>query len=208
MIVFSRKDLLYSALVPPLIRCDRENRGLSLEGCAELICKKTPKELCRAVKETGRVLYRGEDVKRASILALKPDLLDESTYNDPEALAYFRCMETFLEQKQIFARPSTGHIATSSIEDAIPWGNPVSIWPLRRQWSYLWAENRKLLYPGSCDQNNQLVINEGLSIALQAGREVLFSTADETLLESRVLAIPSDLTAELMALLNEKRYGL
>jgi hypothetical protein len=142
MIMFSRRDLLYSALVPPLLSCYRENRVLSLEECAGIICKETPKELYQAVTESRRMLYRGEDVERASILTLKPDLLDESTYNDPRALAYFRCMETYLNQKRSFARPSTGHIATSSIEDAIPWGNPVSIWPLGQHWSYLWAESK------------------------------------------------------------------
>ncbi len=52
------------------------------------------------------------------------------------------------------------------------------------------------------------MINEGLSIALQMEKEVLFSTADETSLESQVLVVPSDFTIELLALLNNKHYGL
>lgn len=211
MLLINRRDLLYaSAFVPCGMNCEGMNKQLSLEDCANIICKQTPQALRKAVEETKCMLFRGENVQTASILRLKPDLLDKDTYNDPEALAYFSCMESFLDEKSVLARPSIGHIATSSIEDAIPWGNPVSIWPLGNRMSYVWAEDRKLLFPGSCDDNHEttLVFNERIEVALKERKEVLFSTDNSTTSESRVLAIPSTRTGPLMEILETKQYGL
>ena len=210
MLVLNRRDWLCSTMVSHVMDCQGTRSSLSLEECADIICKETPRDLRQAVKDTNRVLFRGEAVEKASILSLVPDLLDPGTYNDPEALAYFSCMESFLNESNVLVKPSNGHIATSSIEDAVPWGNPVSIWPLGNRWSYVWAEDRKLLYPGYCvdNQDHSLVFNDRLSVALQMGSEVLFSTADSTTPRSQVLAAPSGLTMKLMALLNDNQYGL
>lgn len=150
-------------------------QGLSFQEAINFLINHCPTEYLHAVVKTGgRFLYRGEALydDKISILAPAPDLFDLDTYSDPQAVAFFECLESRLERTNI--RPSQAHIATATRSDAESWGSPVSVWPLGVHFAYLWPKNQTLFYPGSCRQT--LVLNDDLSTALREGKEVMFTS--------------------------------
>ena len=74
------------------------------------------------------------------------------------------------------------------------------------------------LYPGSCQENDFLVVGDGLAEALERGTEILFAShfVDSKNLPpyvspiwtSAFLAVPSRLDHDLIELLQERNYGL
>lgn len=204
--------------------------SLSLDQCVPLIRQLCPPEFLQAVADTGCLLYRGESDERlirnqssassstptaspACILHPPPDLLDSSTYrNYPRALTFFQRLEDILVDSK--ARPSTGHIGTATKTEAEIWGDVVvSVWPLGRDWAYVWPKDRLVFYPnddGDEQQqqqqknhfndingrqqssprdnpvDNEYYVNERLDLALLSGKEVLFWTS----WQSAFLAVP------------------
>ena len=137
-----------------------------------------------------------------------------TTYDDIDALDYFKCLEAVLvstsKTDKIRARPSNGHIGTSNKSDADPWGIPVSIWPLGASFSYVWPINRKLLYPSRCQDDDNIVVDKDLTVALALGKEVLFATTSPSGVynESAFLAIPATHDNVIRRNLERRRYGL
>ena len=203
----------------------------TLEGWSKWICSYTPRELREAMCRTNKVLYRGDDLssidermlttssRRRRIDHPAPDLLQEETYNDPKALNYFQCLESALPS---FARPSTGHVATTAPETAAAWGPVVSIFPLGDQWSYVFPKDRELLFPGGiCGDTNELVIDKNVVDALQMDREVLFASKfspseqkrwkvppEIASWQSAYIVIPREEDEALLRLLQSQNFGL
>ena len=146
--------------------------GEKYDNWADLICTYTPSSFRRAVQQTDRFLYRGVEtddddevsssfssVNRPRIRHPAPDLLVKGTYEDPRALWYFRCLEDRLlssssSSSSVLARPSNGHIATSDRSEAKRWGPVFSVWPLGRDWSFVWPKDRPTFFPAKYDRGN------------------------------------------------------
>jgi hypothetical protein len=125
-----------------------------------------------------RFLYRGITDTTADMQAPQPsirndasDLLMLETYGSVKALEFFQLLEELLCANGSELRPSTGHLATTSFQDAAKWGKyAASIWPL--SWSiqefgpdsarispmqrnegsnYAWFRDHGLFYPRSSD---------------------------------------------------------
>jgi hypothetical protein len=182
----------------------------------DLICRYTPAEFRFAVRQTSCFLYRGEDVLRPSVLHPEPDLLVQGTYTDNDsALEYFSCLELKLESR---AKPSTGHIGTSTQEDAAAWGRVVSVWPLGNHLSYVYPQDSSLFFPGNC--NDELVVDQNLETALSTGHELLFASWFDRQRKRRLppvfssrwisafLAIPASEDENIKRYLQQRNYGL
>lgn len=207
MVAIHRRDVLWGATT---LFFSSGTKPLSLEQCVSLICHSTPTEFRRAVSSSSCFLFRGEDTRVAKILSPLPDLMDESTYGEPEAVVFFRCLEDLLLREGAVSRPSTGHIGTATLGDAKVWGDAVSIWPLGDSFSYVWPKDSKLFYPGTCgDEAETFVIDEGLQVALETGKEILFwSSRCFSWRESSFLAVPDSFSEKLREALEQKEYGL
>ena len=189
----------------------------SCEEIVTMLCKYTPRQLREAVRDSGgHFLYRGNDEAAPWICHPEPDLLREGTYDDPQALFYFQCLEGRLSG--VPARPSTGHMATSVVDDAALWGEVVSIWPLGSHLSFVWPRNERTFVPDSTCPGSELVIDRDLSLALKEGREILFASwfdSNDVLPEgvsltwiSAFVSIPSRFDKELLHLLSVRCFGL
>jgi hypothetical protein len=194
---------------------------LSFTDAVDAVCRYSPIDFRKSVRDSGHFLYRGETVDCPRILHPKPDLLlpDTYGYDDREALKYFECLEKELSNTR--ARPSTGHIGTGSQADASLWGSPVSVWPIGNCLSYVWPKERSLFYPGGiCPRDQNIVVDSGLSTALVQGKEILFASwfqgEDENLVpptfttpfQSSYVAFPLSYDADLRDLLSRNKYGL
>lgn len=191
------RSLTYAAISPLM----KETRQKELEGshektipitfqqALELINKECPMGYIDAVKRSGHFLYRGEPlpVQKTSascyILELSPDLLSPQTYGCSRAMEYFQALE---ECSPYIVRPSTSHIASSSLQDASLWGNPVSIWPIGTSFSYAFPKqppnfvgcNSLPSSLGTSPPCEGIEWNENLEKALNTQREVMFTTLD------------------------------
>jgi hypothetical protein len=174
------------------------NKEVSLDDWADLICADTPESFRQAVQQSHHFLYRGaaddndddddggdyyrHNSPQIIIQHPEPDLLIPGTYEDPEALDYFKCLEKRLLRSAVAARPSTGHVATSDPMEAGQWGPVVSVWPLGTEWSYVYPKDRSTLFVESsgaddCDCDcDALMVDRNLLEALQQPREVLFAS--------------------------------
>lgn len=189
----------------------------SLIESVNIICDFCPIEFRKSVRDSGgHFLYRGEEgIVKPTILSPEPDLLIFETYNDWNALQYFMCLENQLVENIHLVRPSIGHIGTSNIHEAEPWGVPVSVWPIGSSISYIWPEKRSSLYPGRCPDHD-IVFSADLTTALKSGKEVLFSTSlDEKskgtfpkIKASSFLCIPASWDQSLRINLSRKDFGL
>jgi hypothetical protein len=194
---------------------------LSFSDAVDAVCRYSPIDFRTSVRDSGHFLYRGETVACPTILHPKPDLLLPGTYGDDDrdALKYFECLEHELSDTR--ARPSTAHIGTGTQTDASLWGSPVSVWPLGNCLSYVWPKERSLIYPGGiCPSDQNLVVDSGLSTALEQGKEILFASwfegEDESLVppmftgpfQSSYIAFPLSYDAALRDLLSRNNYGL
>ena len=183
----------------------------------DLLCRYTPPEFRLAACQSSQFLYRGENVMEPSILHPDPDLLVYGTYPDntaKSALEYFTCLEARLESR---AAPSTGHVGTTTYEDAATWGGVVSVWPLGNHLSYVYPQNSNIFFPGDC--RDDMVVDRDLAAAFALGREVLFTTwFDDEAIDpppgivstwtAAFVAIPSRHDAKLKWSLERRHYGL
>jgi hypothetical protein len=103
------------------------------------------------VSSNYKFLYRGCSVQPGSggggpsLRNEVPDLLMLDTYGSVAAQEYFVALEELLKDELV--RPSTGHLATTSIRDASAWGdNVVSMWPCAGA-HYAWYQDFGLFYP-------------------------------------------------------------
>jgi hypothetical protein len=212
---------------------------ISLDQWSALICEFTPRVLRQAVQQSGgRFLYRGADdaTIQRRIDHPDPDLLVPGTYDDPDALPYFQCLERqlYLQQqpqqqqsqqqtdaKEILALPSTGHVATSDAKEASAWGSVVSVWPLGSEFSFVWPKERNDIFPGGTCPDKTLVVDRQLDLALALNREVLFASSFPRGVEnpqrgipisvasrSAYIMIPMEEDQELRRRLEERNYGL
>ena len=137
-----------------------------------------PADFLDAVRESGRLLYRGEVALKAPKLLCPPfDLFDENTYNEKNAVIFFHCLEHSFASWGYKARPSLGHIGTSDLSEASKWGEAVSVWPLSDgEWSYVWPRNESTFDPsGMCCRRRESFVNDrDIGVALSSGKEVLF----------------------------------
>jgi hypothetical protein len=190
----------------------------TLEAAAHVICSDTPKPFRQAVWSSGgHFLYRGSaalsSTNKITVEHPPPDLLLPNTYDDPKALTYFQCLERQLDPSVVVARPSTGHVGTSNVQEAAQWGSVVSVWPLGSELSYLWPLDRQTLFPGQCpDRRHDLVCNVGLSKALAQRREVLFASwyddDIDVISSSAFVSVPFTLDVPLKDMLERLHYGL
>ena len=213
----SRRSLILSTLLLWNNPCSSNKKPITLEDWSTFICDYTPREVRAAVQTTGRFLYRGASasVARMEIDHPEPDLLLPETYDDSSALTYFQCLEQTLISK---ARPSTGHITTSTATEAGRWGPVVSVWPLGDSFSYVWPQDRSTLFPGGNCGAETLVVDRGLTKALEQDREILFysdfsqspriPSGISRQWRSAYITIPRDQDGELYQLLQKKNFGL
>ncbi len=218
------------ALVGSILSSTLCSSSVLVEDVAKFIVTSTPRAFREAVAQTrGTFLYRGQQQPTSStnspiimaghVCSPLPDLLFQETYNSKEALEYFQCLEDYLALQNIVAKPSTGHIGTSSKKNAQEWGNVVSIWPLGTQLSFVYPKrNREFVSSftvgtySDC-REEEFGINTNLETALQEGREVLFAswyganhyTVAPT---SSFLAVPQKYDRKLKRLLESVNYGL
>ena len=84
-----------------------------------------------AVKNTGRLIYRGEETSESKPLLYisKSDLLAADTYN-PTAANFFEFCSEAMEKSELPISPRRGHLATSDQAQASQWGPICSIWPI------------------------------------------------------------------------------
>ena len=188
---------------------------LTLEDAIGIIARHTTPPFLHAIRSAGgnKPLYRGENTNgECALMTPKPDLLLLDTYGDANALEYFRGLETLLTEMEeqsattvndngdahvnacnvdsaangvFVAKPSTGHIATSSALEAQNWGDPMTVWPLGKELSFVYPTRRKLFYQDSTttarkDTCEDLQVNCNLKEALEGGKEVMFATRDTT----------------------------
>jgi hypothetical protein len=181
--MFARRDLLLPALAA-LYRTPRS--VLTLPESVSMIRAGCDPAFLAAIRHSGRMLYRGEDLGEPCILRVAPDLLVKGTYPSDAALTYFSSLEKCLSARGALAKPSTGHIGVADRALAATWGEPASVWPLGRL-SYCWPVDQRDFWPISnahsleeltthlCDREAYRV-DTGLTTALASGHEVLFST--------------------------------
>lgn len=185
---------------------------LSLPSAVALIRSSCPPDYLRAVAASDAFLYRGEDVgKEPCLLSPPPDLLDAATYGSDRAVAYFRCLEEALPARTL-ARPSTGHIGTSTRRDAEAWGAAASVWPLGgSRLSYVWPLRKRLFFDPADDVDadgagcsvrtfeggltSSFGVDTGLRQALSSGHELLFAAP------AGFVTVPAALDAPLRAAL-------
>ena len=136
---------LLQSSTPDLPELQSACRPLALEEAAAIILSQCDPAFVSAVRDTGRMLYRGEGLTAAAKCTPHPDLLEPKTYGEPDALDFFRRLEDSLPPA-VGARPSMGHIGTSSVEAAGAWGAAASIWPLGRL-TYAWPSDRPEFWP-------------------------------------------------------------
>jgi len=124
--------------------------ALTVQEAADLIRGSCTQTLS-AVRNTGRLLYRGEAAESLAttaptILAPAFDLLSNRTYS-PLAADYFRCLDSYMAgvgaggEPRFPVTPRNGHLATSDVVAASEWGVPVSVWPLDAGLHFAWLLN-------------------------------------------------------------------
>jgi len=128
-------------------------------------------------------LYRGVDQSNIHILQPTPDLLDANTYQDRDALSYFRKLEESM--KNLSVKPSNGHLATTSPSVARQWSkNVASIWPSSPTHCAWYTTGG--LFEGRQDEKNLIVDGvecgrEGLEDALRLSDTEIMITCREFL---------------------------
>jgi hypothetical protein len=160
---------------------------ITFQDALELINKSCPDEYLNAVKNSGNFLYRGERIPYITstpscyVLELLPDLLSPTTYGCSQAVEYFQAFEGCCTH---LVRPSTSHIATTSLQGAALWGRPVSVWPLGKSFAYAFPKQTFNFF----DCNNTrtsfessppckgITWNTDLKEALDTEGEVMFTT--------------------------------
>ena len=181
-----------------------------LDQMVEIIHGNIDSDFVRTLLRTNTLLYRGreeitEGLKNRELIRLvnpKPDLFDDKTYGEKEAVAYFECLEKFLKAQNSVVRPSVGHIATPDKYEANQWGEAVSIWPMKKPLNYVWIRNRKLFWPSPSHEDtsncitDDIVVNIDLETALNGAHEVMF--------EGSFIEIPSKYDAVLKEKLESK----
>ena len=140
------------ALVGSILSSTLCSSSVLVEDVAKFIATSTPRAFREAVAQAqGTFLYRGQQqptstnspiIMAGHVCSPLPDLLFQETYDSKEALEYFQCLEEYLALQNIVAKPSTGHIGTSSKKNAQEWGNVVSIWPLGTQLSFVYPKRK------------------------------------------------------------------
>jgi len=100
-----------------------------------------------------KLMYRGIPSTNKNYPSLHvneaSDLLLPSTYDSKDALQFFTMLQEKMSEKVI--KPSNGHLATTSIEDAKLWGGDyASVWPLDDgDVHYAWLEDGGEFWPTS-----------------------------------------------------------
>lgn len=149
-------------------------------------------------------LYRGvanDSEAQISIRKETPDLLLPGTYNDEGALVWFEELESILDSEKV--KPSNGHLATASIQDASQWGTAVSIWP-KNNAHYAWFEDEGLFYPRRSSISRSDIIIDGKDCGKHSLEDALQSESCEVMVAS-----PNDSFLVVPASLDEKlREGL
>ena len=210
-------------------------------------------KILQATKRTGRLLYRGRDSDKSSVkdqsslvISESSDLLEPDTYGSILAAQYFNTLDQYIsthpragleyfqdnEQQSTAARPSNGHIATSSIDEAGKWGAVYSCWPIDEM-HYTYLKSYKLFWKdswGTLTTNDgklsplfwkdasafgsfcsrELVIDRGLEGSLEKGNEVLFTRtmrSSNSDVKGDYLLVPISQEGKLIRELGIEPYG-
>lgn len=205
------KDMAFQPSIGDNVPKEEYTRKLSIDEAISIIHQHTPPEFIKAVSQSQRLLYRGEEDfgPTCLIMAPTPDLLFFDTYSNDQALAYFTQLEqclTEIEKKtqsskeaKFIVRPSNGHIGTPSSFEAAKWGTAVSIWPLGSHFSYSYPRDRSLFFNETSPVDDSTIracqldieYNRRLDKGLTMGKEVMFSSLSSSFPDSSFLAIPS-----------------
>ena len=145
-----------------------------------------------------------------------PDLLLPGNYgNDNDAaLRFFKNLEETLKNDPV--RPSNGHLATTSAQDAAAWGTAASIWPLAAstkkegepdETHYAWFQKGGLFYPRNDDNGDAAAVWElDRSSIIVDGRDCGRDSLEDALrgdgweimvATPQFLAVPASMDAEL-----------
>ena len=176
MLLWERRNALTALLTSSSFGYQTPQEGstcLSFSAAVQVLQRQCPAPFQRAVRQSGKFLYRGESVTCPTILSPPSDLLDPATYNDVEALAFFTRLETIFRGAPL--RPSNGHLGTAHREAAAQWGAPCTIWPLQ-QLKYMWPRDSTLFYPGAACESSNFVVGAGLEEALSLEKEIMFTS--------------------------------
>lgn len=208
-----------TALIGSIVSSTLCSSSVLVEDVAKFLVESTPREFRQAVQRSNHFLYRGNDEQphnsmAGQVCSPEPDLLLPETYNDEKALEYFKCLEEYLTNEGIKARPSTGHVGTPEISQARQWGDVVSVWPLGDSLSFVYPKNSNTFFPGCTCGETDYVMDTDLDLALTQGHEVLFSSwyannkKDPALQSSSFLIVPQQNDVKLKRLLESLQYGL
>jgi hypothetical protein len=150
-------------------------------------------------------LYRGVSGSSISIINEKPDLLLPETYGSQDAIEFFRRLEIAMKDDMI--RPSNGHLATTSAEDAAAWGTTAaSIWPMAagadENVHYAWFQDGGLFYPRNDAQtlDRKQIIVDGRDCGRDSLDDALTKDSCEVIVSATrggYLAVPVSMEKEL-----------
>ena len=199
----------------------------SLDEALEVIATSCDRRFLEAIVSSDyRLMYRGVDEEKEGgpIIAIRceaSDLLDPSTYDSIEAAKYFLTLEEGLKNRKSPVRPSNGHLAVTSIEDARSWGgSAVSVWPLvtprgvnptasPSQSSrsnvdavhFAWLEKGGVFWPNeSINNKTESVLVDGIDCGRQALDDALKGDGWEIMFNSgSFLSVPASMDRELIA---------
>jgi hypothetical protein len=155
------------------------------------------------VSSNYKFLYRGVPALSGDGPSLRieaPDLLLLETYGSAAAQEYFVALEEVLKDELV--RPSTGHLATTSIRDASAWGDDVvSIWPCAGA-HYAWYQDFGLFYPRAMDSKQSIdrmsLIVDGRDCGKDSLDDALCAPSCEILVATpSFLAVPISMEKEL-----------
>jgi hypothetical protein len=130
MVVVDRRTWMIGATTTLTARHSQQggivSSCLSFSDAVDTVCRFSPLDFRKSVRESGHFLYRGETIDCPTILHPKPDMLLPGTYGygDRDALKYFECLENELSNAR--ARPSTGHPLVQEPKPMLLFGDPPS----------------------------------------------------------------------------------
>ena len=195
----------------------------SLDEALQVIATSCDRRFLEAIVSSNyRLLYRGVDEEKEGgpIIGIRreaSDLLDPSTYDSVDAANYFASLEDSMKLRNSPIRPSNGHLAVTSIDDARAWGGyAVSVWPLvssspTRSNSgsddgedgvhFAWLEEGGVFWPNKdSTANPQSVLVDGIDCGRQALEDALQGDGWEIMFNSEsFLSVPASMDRELIA---------
>ena len=184
-----------------------DNVSQSIEEASNIIQSSCDRRYLYAVISSGyKFLYRGiprineQPFSQVSIRREPCDLLTPNTYDNPEAVHFFKGLEQVLKDINSPIKPSNGHLATTSVNAAKKWGTAASIWPLGEVVHYAWFDSGGLFWPrdGSLSEIHETLVIDGRNCGQVDLEDALRKEDAEILFQAfPFLAVPQSLDVDL-----------